>query len=276
MELVSILVRTCERPQILREALESIRKQTYPAIEVIVVEDGRNTAQNMVETEFKDLNLKYKCTGERKGRVAAGNLAMSMASGSYLNFLDDDDYLLPEHVETLMHALEKSQNKAAYAVAYESIVEYDKKHAKYKEYKRWVRYRQPFNRVYLTFNNYIPIQSILFSRTLYEKLGGFDEQMDFLEDWEMWVRYSTETDFLFVNRETSVYRVPKKKVKRDTGMYQAYQQTVEKFKKYERPQTYYEISKELEYILEEVKTPGWKRGLKKIRDRVLYKDGEQK
>ena len=59
-------------------------------------------------------------------------------------------------------------------------------------------------------------------------------------------------------------------------MYQAYQQTVEKFKKYERPQTYYEISKELEYILEEVKTPGWKRGLKKIRDRVLYKDGEQK
>ena len=37
MELVSILVRTCARPQILREALESIRNQTYPSIEVIVV-----------------------------------------------------------------------------------------------------------------------------------------------------------------------------------------------------------------------------------------------
>ena len=58
-ELVSIIVRTCNRPHILREALESIRRQTYPNIEVVVAEDGANTAQEMLETEFSDMNIRY-------------------------------------------------------------------------------------------------------------------------------------------------------------------------------------------------------------------------
>jgi len=39
-------------------------------------------------------------------------------------------------------------------------------------------------------------------------LGGFDENLDLLEDWDLWVRYSLKTDFLFVPKLTSIYRVP--------------------------------------------------------------------
>lgn len=270
MELVSIIIRTCGRPHILKEALESVRNQTYKNIEVIVVEDGANSAQEMIKS-FSDLNVRYTNTGEKKGRTVVGNLALSMATGDYLNFLDDDDLLLPEHIEVLINAIKKSKTMAAYSLAYESVVQYDANRKEYKEYKRWIRYQQPFNRTFLTFNNYIPIQSIMFSRKLYEELGGFDENMDYLEDWDLWVRYSTKTDFIYVEKTTSLYRVPKKKKKRDTEMYQAYQHAINKFRKYNIELNYYEINKDVEYMLNYLKTPRWKRNLKKIRDKLFYK-----
>ena len=70
----------------------------------------------------------------------------------------------------------------------------------------------------------------MFSRKLYEELGGFDETMDMLEDWELWVRYSAKTDFLFIDKVTSLYHVPKKKQKRNAEFYNSYISTVERFK----------------------------------------------
>lgn len=269
--MVSIIMRTCNRPHILRNALESVRAQTYKNIEVIIAEDGKDTARQMIETEFSDLNIKYVCTGERKGRTVVGNLALSMATGKYLNFLDDDDLLFHNHVEMLVNSLQGAEEKAAYSVAYESVVKYDEKKRSYREYKRFVRFNQPFNRIYLLVFNFLPIQTIMFERSLYEQLGGFDENLDVLEDWDLWVRYSTLTDYKYVNEITSLYRVPKKKIQRDAGMYEAYQKVPLKFKEYGYDLSYYDIHQELNYILNEIKTPGWKRFLKKIRDKTLYR-----
>lgn len=271
MELVSIIIRTCGRPHILKGALESVRNQTYKNIEIVVAEDGENTAQKMLEENYGDLNVRYTYTGGKKGRTVVGNLALSMATGEYLNFLDDDDLLFPEHVETLVKAIRSSEKMAAYSIAYESIVEYDTKRECYKEHKRWIRYCQPFNRTLLTFNNYIPIQSIMFSRKLYKELGGFDETMDMLEDWELWVRYSTKTDFKFVDKITSLYRVPKRKNKRDAGFHAAYLAEIEKFKKYDVCMNYYDVNRDVEYMLNYLKTPKWKRFLKQVRDKIFYR-----
>jgi hypothetical protein len=57
-------------------------------------------------------------------------------------------------------------------------------------------------------HNYIPIQSILFDRKLYERYGGFDESLENLEDWNLWTRYCLNNDFLLIEKTTSMYRVP--------------------------------------------------------------------
>ena len=62
----------------------------------------------MIKTEFSDLNIIYKATGEKQGRCKVGNLGMELAHGKYLNFLDDDDLLFADHVETLVQALLKN------------------------------------------------------------------------------------------------------------------------------------------------------------------------
>ena len=68
-------VRTCGRPAVLRETLISLRHQTYPNMEVVVVEDGEEISGKMIRgREFGDMNIRYFATGEKVGRSRAGNL----------------------------------------------------------------------------------------------------------------------------------------------------------------------------------------------------------
>ena len=70
------------------------------------------------------------------------------------------------------------------------------------------RHRQPFDRLTLWHHNFLPIQAVLFHRDLYARHGGFAEDMDQLEDWNLWTRYTLDDDFVLVEKTTSKYRVP--------------------------------------------------------------------
>ena len=213
MPLVSILVRTCGRPNVLRETLISLRNQTYKNIEVVVVEDGENISEKMINEEFSDLNIIYKSTGEKQGRCRVGNIAMKLANGKYLNFLDDDDLFFADHVETLVQALSKNKcYKIAYSTSFETKIEVKSREPKYEyiEESRVLVHNRPFSRIRLLTINLFPIQAVMFEKSLFEKYGGLDEELDNLEDWEMWQRYSTENTFLYVPKTTSLYRVPAK------------------------------------------------------------------
>jgi GT2 family glycosyltransferase len=207
--LVSILVRTVDRPAWLREALTSCANQTYPNIEVVVIEDGPERSRAIVD-EFRDrLTIRYRATGERLGRARAGNLALKEARGQWLNFLDDDDLLFADHVEVLVAAVEKSGAAGAYALAWETQIAFrDKQRLQAEEVLHVTRHWHRFDRLILWHHNYLPIQAVLFHRRLYERYGGFAEDMDQLEDWNLWTRYTLEDDLEFVEKTTSKYRVP--------------------------------------------------------------------
>ena len=206
---VSIIVRTCGRPAVLRETLVSLRNQTYQNLEIVVVEDGTPTASDMITSEFADLNIVYFATGEKVGRSKAGNLAMERATGKYLNFLDDDDLFYADHIEVLVSALLTDDNRAAYSFAFETPIEvFSKDPYQYSVKHYYGTHKQTFDKIMLCHHNYIPIQAIMFEKTLFEQYGGLDESLDALEDWDMWVRYSLHTDFTCVPKTTSIYRTP--------------------------------------------------------------------
>jgi len=207
--LVSVLVRTCGRPDMLREALTSITNQTYNNIEIVVVEDGAPTAFEMVASEFKDSNIKYFATEEKVGRSAVGNIAMKNAQGDYFNFLDDDDLFYADHIEVLVRAVEKNGMKAAFSRTVEVPTIFESKAPLvYMETEYRAGPLLAFNRQTLMQQNLFPIQAVMFSRTFFEKYGGLDETMDYNEDWELWFRYALENDFACAEKVTSLYRVP--------------------------------------------------------------------
>lgn len=206
---VSIIVRTCGRPAVLRETLISLRNQTYRNMEVVIVEDGENISEQMIREEFPDLDIVYFATGEKVGRSTAGNLAMEKASGKYLNFLDDDDLFYADHVEVMVSQLVKGENRAAYAFAFETPIEvFSRDPYEYQVRNYRAIHKQEFDKLILCHHNYIPIQTIMFEKSLFLEYGGLDESLDALEDWDLWVRYSLHTDFTCVKKTTSIYRVP--------------------------------------------------------------------
>lgn len=271
--LVSIIIRTCGRPNILRTALESVRKQTYNNIEVILVEDGKNVSEPLLK-EFPEMNIHYYAMGQRCGRTATGNRGFEMANGKYLNFLDDDDILLPEHVSTLIEYVIQNKLRAAYAIAEEHQI-VRQKNGTFQTRRKFIRYRYPFNRMLLFYMNYIPIQSIIFEKTLYEQCGGFDEELDTLEDWDTWVRYAMVCNFGFVDRVTSVYYTPfrdKIKRERDVGMHEAEAKVKEKYRSYTMQLSVAQVNQDMDYILNVFNQKKLVFYLRKIRNWLLYRD----
>ncbi len=207
--LVSVLIRTAGRPLALAEALASCANQTYRNLEVIVIEDGPEGSRGVVDGFRDRLAIDYLATGERVGRAAAGNLALERAHGEWLNFLDDDDVLFADHVEVLVDTVLARGVRGAYSLAWETQTEFlDAQRDRYREVSHLTRHQQHFDRLTLWHHNYLPIQAVLFHRSLWELHGGFAVDMDQLEDWNLWTRYTLEDDFALVEKTTSKYRVP--------------------------------------------------------------------
>jgi len=212
--LVSVITRTYKgRELYLRQALLSVAHQTYPNIEHIVVEDGGNSMQAVVENISQVTGREIKFIDLSKlGRSAAGNAGMAAAQGRWCLFLDDDDLLFADHVETLVQAvLENPEAVAAYSLAWEVVTDCTNlSRGSYLEIEHSVQplHRQPFDYAVLQHHNFMSIQSVLFERQLFEERGGFDLDLDALEDWVLWAKYAVGNHFHYLPKVTSMYRTP--------------------------------------------------------------------
>lgn len=209
MPLVSILIRTCGRPGMLRQALQSVANQTWSNIEVVVVEDGVGDAK-LVCDEFSDsIKIIFKQNTIKMGRSQAGNTALALANGDWMCFLDDDDLLFADHCEVLVQSCLEKNLKGAYGLAWRVRTEtLDPIAGLYHEYYRDVYPYEHFNRLSMLERNLFPIQAAIFHRSLYDHYGGFDTEMDQLEDWNLWTRYTLKDDFQLIEKTTSLYRIP--------------------------------------------------------------------
>lgn len=281
---VSIIVRTHRRPAMLREALRSLAHQTYPKLEIVVVEDGEDTARSLIEREFGHLSgLRYLATGEPVGRSRAGNLGLATAQGEWLGFLDDDDQLFADHIEVLLQTALEQSCKGAYGIAWEVETEIrSEEPLQYVEHSHRGRHRQAFSRPVLWHHNFIPIQSALFHRSLYETWGGFAEDMDQLEDWNLWTRYTLRDDFVMVPKTTSKYRIPHCVVRsadRQERLDHAYAQALERQRELQitlSPREFMEMAEDYVrqnafVVVTENDVRGWiqRRGLMRLARRTL-------
>ncbi len=205
----SVLIRTTGRRRFLSMALASVANQTWPNVEVVVVEDGEATVREILGG-FESLDIEYKALGEKKERCAAGNEAMRMASGEYFVFLDDDDMFYADHIEQLVTALMSNHAKMGFSYSFEIPTDYGPDGRSIAEEGDYIaRYQRPYSLAYLLFENFMPNNSVMFHRSLFEECGGFDEEITSVEDWDLWLRFSLKTKkVVHVPKTTALYRYP--------------------------------------------------------------------
>ncbi len=102
--LVSVVIPTTRRHDLVLRALRSVLAQTYAALEIIVVIDGPNPATTLALAGCADPRLRVLHTADCYGAGAARNLAALSARGTWLAFLDDDDEWLPDKIELQLAA----------------------------------------------------------------------------------------------------------------------------------------------------------------------------
>lgn len=111
-KLVSVIIPCYNAERWIAEAIESCLNQTYPFIEVIVIDDG--STDRSLEIIKGYANRVIWETGANRGGNQARNRGFALSKGEYIQYLDADDYILPEKVERQVHFLEETGLDAVY------------------------------------------------------------------------------------------------------------------------------------------------------------------
>ena len=203
--LVSLIIRTKDRPDLLANAVKSVSQQTYTNIELVVVNDGGEDVEDVIKTLSEDIPVIYIAHENNMGRAAAANTGLKASNGDCINFLDDDDILYPQHIETLVTWISLKRGNVAYSSVLS--VYFDKPpYLTERRKKDELIYNIAFDPDRLLFQNYIPLMSVMFKKGCLNKAGIFDEKLSVFEDWDLWIRMSRHFTFYHIDKITAEYR----------------------------------------------------------------------
>ncbi len=199
---ISVIVRTRDRPELLAEALASLAANSYAQAEIVLVNDGGATPA--VPADFP-LPVEVVDLDPNRGRAAAANAGIAAVAGDYVTFLDDDDLAEPEHLATLAGLVQAAGVRVAYTDAAVGIYELDGETG-WRCTERRIPYSRDFDPELLLFDNYIPFNTLLIERRLFDQAGELDETLPFFEDWDYLIRLAALTPFHHLARVTCEYR----------------------------------------------------------------------
>ena len=181
MLLVSVIIPTCDRLSMLRQAVASVQQQTFESWEMIVVDDGS------VDGTWQWLAQQPAIRALRNptplGPAAARNQGAAVARGHYLSFLDSDDLFKPEKLQRQVDLLEQDP-ALALCHSNEIWLRNGKELAQQPKHEKrggWI------------FEHCLPLCRIspsaaVIRREVFQELAGFDEELEVAEDYELWLR----------------------------------------------------------------------------------------
>ena len=194
--LVSIIIPSYGGAGLLSRCINSVLVQTYPEIEVIVVDDNGIGTPHQIETARimsqyqKDNRVKYICHEKNINGSAARNTGFRSSCGEFIAFLDDDDEYNKDFIRSQVQNLKGTSNE--YAISYSSfnLCSNGTIISTVKAFKQGDLLYD-----FLIHSFEMPTSSMLFKRCVVEEFGGFDETFKRHQDWE------------FVTRILSKYKV---------------------------------------------------------------------
>ena len=202
--LVSVVIPTYNRAGLIRETIESVRRQTYARWELIVVDDGSTDDTETVLGRVTEGRIRY-VSQANAGQGAARNRGVAAAAGELLAFLDSDDQWHPGKLESQVALFARRPDTGlVYADAF--IRGDDGMKGRHFE-----RVRPHDGNVVqaLLRSNFVVTSTVAVRRRLVEAVGGFDEDpaLRNVEDYDLWLRLAPTTCFASLCEPLATYRV---------------------------------------------------------------------
>ncbi|MDP5209203.1 glycosyltransferase family A protein [Microbulbifer sp. 2205BS26-8] len=193
--IVAIITRTKDRPVLLKRAAESVEKQTFKNYVWVIVNDGGELSKveniiNLCGVDKRKIILVNNPIS--LGMEAASNSGIHSSKSKYIVIHDDDDSWEPKFLEKTVEFLECSRNKNykgvitdTQYVSEEIIDSHVKIHGSWP-YNNWVN---TVHIMEMACGNFFPPIAFVFLRSVYDEIGGFDESLPVLGDWDFNLRF---------------------------------------------------------------------------------------
>lgn len=206
--LISAIIPTYNRSRTVCSAIDSVLNQTYSPIEVIVVDDGStdDTSDRLCSYSTKI----YVIHQSNAGASAARNTGVRASSGSIVAFLDSDDIWLPKKIEKQVAALQAAGTSVCCCVSNMALHFNDGRtgtsfqsaglrplHAE----GAWLNVAEVLATRFLMFN-----QAVAIRRNAFDIVGGFDEKLKVLEDYDLALRLALHGPWVFVSEPLAVWK----------------------------------------------------------------------
>lgn len=195
---ISAIIPTYNREKLIARAIESVLNQSYPPAEIIIVDDGSTDNTKAVIEAISDPRIKYVYQ-ENKGAGAARNTGVINASCDWIAFLDSDDTW---RKDKLLHQVEYLKANPQYKMVYTPYI----LHTLNGE-----EVHVPFNSdidmlegnifKYLLVINSVGMPTILMTKEMYRAVGGIDESLKCIEDWDFAIKCSENNLIGYVDEE---------------------------------------------------------------------------
>lgn len=203
--LVSVVIPTFKRSEMLTRAIQSILDQTYQNIEIIVVDDNEPNDEYSLATQEKlkeitDARVRYIQQEKHINGSAARNAGIDTARGDYIAFLDDDDVWHLEKLEKQMKVFESDSSIGLVYTGSKAIYVSDK-----VSYAIVPHQRGDLRKTILLGNCIGTTSTVVVKKEVIVEAGKFDIQMPALQDYDLWIRICQLTQIGFVADEEIDY-----------------------------------------------------------------------
>ncbi len=189
---VSVILPTYNRERSLERAVRSVLSQSWPNIELLVVDDGSKDGTPLIMEKLlqEDNRIRYIRYEKNQGASHARNVGIENASGEYIAFQDSDDEWDREHVRKLV--IELMFRGPDYGMTF---CDFEIKSERFGNIRVPVedfdkRNLSGYIFPYLLTHFFISTQCVMIRREILEKTGGFNEGLHAMEDWELFLRIS--------------------------------------------------------------------------------------
>jgi glycosyltransferase involved in cell wall biosynthesis len=210
MPTVSVIMPCFNHGQFLAESVLSILRQTHADLELIIVDDCSTDKSAQVIADFaaKDGRVKGIRHPLNQGLSRSRNDAMQAAKGEFVAFCDSDDVWEPAKLEVQVNLL---RNAPDYGLAYcdTLIIDENSRPTGTRFSERYPPPKSPSGWLFqdLLATNFVNIQSVLLRKECVQRIGPFDESIEWVQDWWYWVRLSRRYRFLYSHEPLARYRV---------------------------------------------------------------------
>jgi teichuronic acid biosynthesis glycosyltransferase TuaG len=181
--LVSVIVTTYNRSEMLAETIQSILKQSFVDFELIIVDNMSQDATQEYVEGLQDSRIRF-FKNPNHGVIAVNrNYGIREAKGVYIAFCDDDDLWMESKLDVQLQLLKNNPNCVMCYSQAESFL--NNRTVKKAMVRREIKNSHFFS---LLQGNYIPNSSVLIKKDVFNQIGLLNESSDLREDYEMWLR----------------------------------------------------------------------------------------